>query len=640
MAIRLTDTVRDMRTSQTGRWYKLTLLLLFFTLAVYGLYLLVYVLYARSVFSFPFDYDQGEGFELYDAVRLARGENIYLDNSVFPFYSSNYPPVYRTLLVPLVWLFGPKLWPARAFTFACSLMIGVLIFIAARRQLASSLSPSSPFHPLTLFTILIPLISALSFFAANYVYQIAPLARAHLPMVMFALAGAVCLERGLAETGDGQTSFVFRLPSIWPALAACRRKEHRTRIFRINADLKQTFIKKSAKISVHPRPIWLFSGFSDRLLGIFLLMTAGFTKLQAIDGLAAGFAFLLLRRPKAFGVALPVCIAVTAFIVLGMNALSGGQFWVNVVAANVNEYVIENTWATYGQWFSLQAPLIICSLIYVLWDVILAVRARSWQPITLWSLYFVTGSAMGMLTGKWGAGPAYLIAAIAVSCICTVGLIGRVGGWSEERAARGEGRAARGEKRAAKVEGRGSSGEGRAVSPHAPRPSLYLLLSSLIFLAQASRNIHLPVTGRVFGPLARLVGVADQPSVYPPYPYYDSIGYTQLGHFVDPADIENGWALVHRLQQVNGPVLSEEAMLTLWAGKDVVSNPTQLLNLYKNGTLDTSRMIAMIRARKFGAVVFRAQFYPGDVKEAIVENYAWTHMYRINGFEYWILLPP
>ena len=44
---------------------------------------------------------------------------------------------------------------------------------------------------------------------------------------------------------------------MWPAaqlaestdLAACRRKEHRTRIFRINADLKQPFIKKSAKIS-------------------------------------------------------------------------------------------------------------------------------------------------------------------------------------------------------------------------------------------------------------------------------------------------------------------------------------------------------------------------------------------------------
>ena len=55
-------------------------------------------------------------------------------------------------------------------------------------------------------------------------------------------------------------------------LAAYRRKEHRTRIFRINADLKQTFIKKSAKISVHPRPIWLFSGFSDRLLVLYILL--------------------------------------------------------------------------------------------------------------------------------------------------------------------------------------------------------------------------------------------------------------------------------------------------------------------------------------------------------------------------------
>ena len=32
-------------------------------------------------------------------------------------------------------------------------------------------------------------------------------------------------------------------------LAACRRKKYRTRIFRINADLKLAFIKKSAKIS-------------------------------------------------------------------------------------------------------------------------------------------------------------------------------------------------------------------------------------------------------------------------------------------------------------------------------------------------------------------------------------------------------
>jgi len=353
---------------------------------------------------------------------------------------------------------------------------------------------------------------------------------------------------------------------------------------------------------------------SSRLafLGIFLLITAGFTKLQAIDGLAAGFGFLLLRRPKWFALALPICAVVVGLIVVLLNARTGGQFWLNVVAANVNEYVIEDTWRIYGQWFQLQGVLIVCGLAYVVWDIVRAIRARSTQPITLWSLYFVAGCAMGMLTGKWGAGPAYLIASIAVSCICAVGLAARTAVW---------------------------------LMAHSPRlasfsaSELAALFVASIFLAQAPLNVHLPVTGRLFGPVARLIGVADQPSVYPPYPYYDAVGYTQLGHFLDPADIANGWDLVHTLQQVPGPVWSEEAMLTLWAGKDVVTNPTQLYNLSKNNALDTAQMLAMIRAKQFGAVVFRAQFYPDDVKKAIVENYYWAKMVRMNGFEYWILLP-
>lgn len=500
-------------------WVWLPLLL---ALIVYGFYLLVYVLYARSVLQFPFDYDQGEGFELYDAIRLARGQNIYLDNGAFPFYASNYPPVYRTLLVPIVWLFGPKLWPARAFTFACSLAIGVLIFIAARRQFRFTPAP----HPLIasspLLIAMASAIAGLAFFAANYVYHIAPLARAHLPMVMFALAGAVCLERAFAETTNDRPPTTSVRPSVVGRRSA------------------------------------LFA-----FLGIFLLITAGFTKLQAIDGLAAGFGFLLLRRPKWFAVALPICAVVVGLIVVLLNALTNGQFWLNVVAANVNEYVIEDTWRIYGQWLQLQGVLIACGLAYVVWDIVRAIRARSTQPITLWSLYFLTGCAMGMLTGKWGAGPAYLIASIAVSCICAVGLAARL---------------------AARLMAR---------SPRLASFSttaLAALIVAIIFIAQAPLNVHLPVTGRLFGPISRLIGVADHPSVYPPYPYYDVVGYTQLGHFLDPADIANGWDLVHTLQQVSGPVWSEEAMLTIWAGKDVVTNPTQLYNLSKNNALDTSQI--------------------------------------------------
>ncbi|MFN4294530.1 MAG: hypothetical protein ACK4JD_10395, partial [Thermoflexales bacterium] len=59
------------------------------TIAIFAGYFVIYLIYARALFAFPFDYDQGEGFELYDAIRLARGEGIYLDNAEFPFYASN-----------------------------------------------------------------------------------------------------------------------------------------------------------------------------------------------------------------------------------------------------------------------------------------------------------------------------------------------------------------------------------------------------------------------------------------------------------------------------------------------------------------------------------------------------------------------
>ena len=509
-------------------------------LLVYLLYLLVLLVYARSVISFPFDYDQGEGFELYDAVRLARGQNIYLDNAVFPYYASNYPPVYRTLLVPLVWLFGPKLALGRIVALAATFGVAVIIFMVTRRAWRGD----------RLTGTLVPLLGALAFLAANYVYHVAPLARAHLPMVAFACAGIACLDHGLRNFGPPTTR-----------------------------DWRWT------------------------ILGVALLMTAAFTKLQAVDALVAGFGFLLLRRPRWCLPALALCAAFSAALALWLNTASGGQFWLNVVSANVNEYDIAITWKTYAQWFGLQGILIVCAVALVLWDLARAVRVRSFAPLGIWSLYFVAGSALGMLTGKWGAGPTYLVAAIAASCVCTVLLLGRIADhWR--------------------------LGPGAAA-----------WLVALVFAGQAALNVHLPTSGRFFGPLARLAGVADLPSSYPPYPYYDRAGYVQLGHLLDAQDTLNGRQLVNELKQHPGPVWSEEAMWTLYAGKDVVTNPTQLLNLSRNGTLDTRDMIARIERHEFGAVVFRAFFYPEDVKRAIMRNYDFVGSIKINGFDYFLLLP-
>ena len=65
-------------------------------------YFVVYLIYAVELFRFPFDYDQGEGFELMDTVFFSRGQWPYRDNDVYPFYSSNYPPLFHVVVVPLV----------------------------------------------------------------------------------------------------------------------------------------------------------------------------------------------------------------------------------------------------------------------------------------------------------------------------------------------------------------------------------------------------------------------------------------------------------------------------------------------------------------------------------------------------------
>ncbi|MGQ9903638.1 MAG: hypothetical protein ACUVRU_04680, partial [Anaerolineae bacterium] len=343
------------RRAGLGSLLRLTpFILLAAVIAILAGYFVIYLVYARALFAFPFDYDQGEGFELYDAIRLAAGQNIYLDNSVFPFYSSNYPPVYRLMVAPLIWLFGPHIWTARLVTFVCSLVIGALILVAARRVMRVEQRKGMAHDPLTRVSLLLaPVAAALAFFAANYVYYIGPLARAHIPMVMFAFAGIVCLDVGLA----GGNSPEARARLRWVAA------------------------------------------------GVVLLIVAGFTKLQAVDALAAGFGFLLFRNPKlCFKALLPSALATTGIVIL-LNAVTQGQFWLNVVLANVNEYDIQRTWLFYGQWFRLQGALIVCSALYVGWDIVAAIRARSLRPITIWSMYFAAGAAMGMLTGKWGAGP-------------------------------------------------------------------------------------------------------------------------------------------------------------------------------------------------------------------------------------------
>lgn len=143
-------------------------------------YLLVYGLYAYSLLRFPFDYDQGEGYDVNSAWSLARGWPIYASPDLFPFYSSNYPPLYSLLLAPLVSVFGPQLPLGRLLSLGAVAVAMLVIGLAVRGQ-TGRLRPA--------------ILAALVFLASPYVYHVTPLARINALTLALSLLGVYLLGR-------------------------------------------------------------------------------------------------------------------------------------------------------------------------------------------------------------------------------------------------------------------------------------------------------------------------------------------------------------------------------------------------------------------------------------------------------------
>jgi hypothetical protein len=503
---------------------------------VYVGYLVVYVVYAVDLFQWPFDYDQGEGFELYDAILYSRGEWPYRDNAAYPFYASNYPPLFHLLIIPLLSVFGPRVIAGRLVSFVATLITGGVIFAVVRRKVSGWL---------------VPLVSGMSFLASNYVYQIGPLCRMHLTMVMF-------------ET----LAIAF--------IAEFEHPEH---------------------------------GRRNLILGLLMLLFAGYTKQMAVFTVAAALLYVFLRDVKK-AIAAGVALAVVAGAIFGLlNVLTRGQWWINVIQANVNEFDYRQTVFLFGQWFRLHTVFILLAVGYLAYELF-------WSRLSAYSLWFLFSLGAGALSGKWGAGFGYFTTAVAAACVTSGLALGRV-----------------------LKAGCGLRGAGRQARV-ASRALLAIVVPSL-YLLQAPRMLHLPTSGPVFGSLARALGVGDAlvEGDCTTFQYHDAMGYTQLGHLLTADDYEAGEEILSYIRAADGPALSEEAMFSLLAGESVVTNPTQLLNLYKNDLLDTTEIVERINRREFGVVIFRAQFYPQPVLEAIGRNYKPVAHLCMNGFYYHVLQP-
>ncbi len=518
-------------------------------------HLALYVYYAVALMRFPFDYDQGEGFELVDTLMFSEGRWPYRDVTHYPFYSSNYPPLFHVMLVPFAWLFGAGYWYGRLAGFLATLVTaGAIGWIVWREERARAVA----------------LAAGLAYLASNTVYHVGPLFRQHITMVMFEVLSVAVLAHvdTIREAG--------------------RRRRRLA-------------------------------------LGLALLLAAGYTKQLALASAIAVFGFLFLRNPRrslVWGVGFA---AVGVALFAWMDWATDGAWWLNAIAANVNAYFPSQFWGLFRQWLRLHGALVVLAALWVGYELYFA-------RLSLYSVWWVFAVANTALSGKWGAGDSYFATAIAATCVLSGLFLARTlrGGW---RWPQGHPYLRRLERLRAALSARRATLSAWAGA-----------LVPAVYIVYALSVVKLPTEGAFFGPLAEALGV--QSSYGARYAFYDAAGWTPgyaaIGHIPTAQDTANGWRIVAAIRADPRPALSEEAGFSLRAGREVVTNPTQLKNLYENGLYDPAELIAMIEAQQFGVVVFRAQFYPPPVLDAVYRAYFPTETVPMNGFQYelWRPAPP
>jgi hypothetical protein len=271
---------------------------------------LVYVHYAIALLRFPFDYDQGEGFELYDTVLQARGVLPYLNSQVFPFYTSIYPPLFHWLTVPLVWLFGPQLWTGRLVGFTASLVTAAAIGWGVHRAAGHKV---------------IAAFAGLTFLASNYTFHIGPLFRQHMTMVMFETLAIVALANLTRPAA----------PSAAPGAPAQKTE----------------------------RWGWGF------WLGMLFLLAAGYTKPLSLPTAVAGFAFLFLRGPRRSLLAGLGLAAVAGALFIALNVATSGWWTISIVRANLNSFDTGQAISLYRQWGELHLIILAAALARLVYEI-------------------------------------------------------------------------------------------------------------------------------------------------------------------------------------------------------------------------------------------------------------------------------
>jgi hypothetical protein len=147
-------------------------------------YVLAYMQFAVQLASFPFDFDQGEGYDAWSGWLINLGQLPYTTNASFPYYSSNYPPLWSYLVsIPMAWL-GPGLGAARIVSALAALATAGVLWLAAKQLSGRTIGG---------------VLAAGFFLASPYVFHTTPLARVNSLALLAAVVGLTLLDGRLTR---------------------------------------------------------------------------------------------------------------------------------------------------------------------------------------------------------------------------------------------------------------------------------------------------------------------------------------------------------------------------------------------------------------------------------------------------------
>jgi hypothetical protein len=396
------------------------------------------------------------------------------------------------------------------------------------------------------------------------------------------------------------------------------------------------------------------------LAGALVLVVALFSKPTTLDAVLAATAFAMLIHPRAGALAGGIVglVGLTSF--LGIEAATGGAFWLNVIAANNNPFEFEQLVKYVANFTALHLLLLVLAA-REWWE---AIQRRAISP---WIFYWPIALVGALTVGKWGAGESYFLSALAVTSLLAACRIARLvtRGDQESPSAPLSAAITRESRRRPRPVPRNQAvrrpqprGRARA-EPWQGRIRAFALLELLVSSgegalaglavcggwlgASITRVVHtlesrpmwlaaallLQALVLAHGPLSSRVSLLAD---HGPQAMFLSRPYLQ-----PEADALS--ALTDRIRAAPGPVLSEEPSLVIAASKPVFGNPTQLRHLYDAGQWDASRLVVDLEARRFSLVILNAQLFPAPVLSAIGQRYVLDDTIRIGESTYRVFIP-